>query len=370
MQRLDRALFIVLCGFSILPARGQDTNNTPVPELVTPLYRTEVKVPAVPGYLTLKCDFHMHTVFSDGIVLPASRVQEAWLNGLDVMALTDHVRAEAVKQTVPGDNNRSFELARSRARELGMVLIKAGEISRSMPPGHFNALFLQDVEVLNQTNFMAALEGAAKQGAFIQWNHPGWKSQQPEVTKWWPEHQQIYEKGLMHGIEIFNSTEWYPVALDWCLSKNLTVICDTDLHGATSLEYELSKWPRPMTLVFSTDRSEAAIKEALFARRTVAWFGSHLAGKSEHLEALFKAAIRILPAHYTDDKGNRSHYLVNTSDLPWKIKETSGAFKGEVWLPRAGSAIIKLAPKAQSLTLVMNNAHSAGQQPLQVQWKL
>jgi 3',5'-nucleoside bisphosphate phosphatase len=370
MKRFHSTLLMAMCGSSILPASGQDMNNTPVPELVTPLYRTEVRVPAVPGYLTLKCDFHMHTVFSDGIVLPPSRVQEAWLNGLDVIALTDHVRADPLRQTVPGDNNRSYELARTRARELGLVLIKAGEISRSMPPGHFNALFLQDVEVLNQTNFMAALEGAAKQGAFIQWNHPGWKSQQPEITKWWPEHQQIYEKGWMHGIEVFNSTEWYPVALDWCLSKNLAVMCDTDLHGATSLEYDLHKWPRPMTLVFSTDRGEGAIKKALFDGRTVAWFGSNLAGKTEHLEALFRAAIRILPAHYTDDKGNRSHHLVNTSDLPWKIKEASAAFKGEVWLPRAGSAIIKLAPEVQSLTLVMSNAHTAGQQHLRVQWKL
>jgi hypothetical protein len=102
----------------------------------------------------------------------------------------------------------------------------------------------------------------------------------------------------------------------------------------------------------------------------VAWFGSNLAGKTEHLEALFKAAIRILPAHYTDDKGNRSHQLVNTSDLPWKIKEASAAFKGEVWLPRAGSAIIKLAPEVQSLALVMSNAHTTGQQHLRVQWKL
>jgi len=355
---------------SILPTYGQDMNNTSVPELVTPLYRREIKVPPVPGYLTLKCDFHTHTVFSDGVILPASRVHEAWLNGLDVIAITDHIRSDPEKQTVPGDNNRSYQLALTRAQELGMVLIRAGEISRRMPPGHFNALFLSDVEVLNQTNFMAALEGAAKQGAFIQWNHPGWKSQQPEVTKWWPEHQEIYEKGWMHGIEVFNHSEWYPVALDWCLSNNLAVMSDTDMHSATSLEYDLHKWPRPMTLVLSKDRSEAAIKEALFARRTVAWFGSHLAGRTEHLEALLKSSIRIEPAHYTDAKGNRIHYLVNASDLPWRIKEESGVFAGEVWLASAGSATIKVASEVKSLRLVMSNAHTSGQQVLRVDWRL
>src|SRR5512140_1118364 len=130
MKRIHIIVFSALCGAPSL-APGQDTNNTPVPELVRPLYRTEVTVPTIPGYLTLKCDFHMHTVFSDGIVLPGSRVQEAWLNGLDVIAITDHVRKDPVNQTAPGDNNRSYELARTRAQELGMVLVKAGEISRS-----------------------------------------------------------------------------------------------------------------------------------------------------------------------------------------------------------------------------------------------
>jgi len=30
--------------------------------------RTPLHIPDVPGYLTLKCDLHMHTVFSDGLV--------------------------------------------------------------------------------------------------------------------------------------------------------------------------------------------------------------------------------------------------------------------------------------------------------------
>ena len=30
--------------------------------------RTPVRLPDLPGYRTLKCDFHIHTVFSDGLV--------------------------------------------------------------------------------------------------------------------------------------------------------------------------------------------------------------------------------------------------------------------------------------------------------------
>ena len=43
--------------------------------------RQMVNVPELPGYVTLKCDFHIHTVFSDGNVWPTNRVSEAWRDG-------------------------------------------------------------------------------------------------------------------------------------------------------------------------------------------------------------------------------------------------------------------------------------------------
>jgi len=39
--------------------------------------RNEIHVPDLGGYETLKCDFHMHTVYSDGLVWPTVRVDEA-----------------------------------------------------------------------------------------------------------------------------------------------------------------------------------------------------------------------------------------------------------------------------------------------------
>jgi hypothetical protein len=51
------------------------------------LKRGKSSIPDVKGYKTLKCDFHQHTVFSDGQVWPGVRVQEAWREGLDVIAI-------------------------------------------------------------------------------------------------------------------------------------------------------------------------------------------------------------------------------------------------------------------------------------------
>ena len=49
----------------------------------------KIIVPNVEGRLTLKGDFHIHTMFSDGSVWPEARVQEALWEGLDVLAITD-----------------------------------------------------------------------------------------------------------------------------------------------------------------------------------------------------------------------------------------------------------------------------------------
>ena len=42
-----------------------------------------IRTGEIPGYITLKCDFHTHTVFSDGEVWPAFRIREAMNDGLD-----------------------------------------------------------------------------------------------------------------------------------------------------------------------------------------------------------------------------------------------------------------------------------------------
>ena len=53
-------------------------------------YKT-VDIPDITGYKTLKCDFHIHTIYSDGNVTPDVRVLEAVSEGLDALAFTDHV---------------------------------------------------------------------------------------------------------------------------------------------------------------------------------------------------------------------------------------------------------------------------------------
>lgn len=69
--------------------------------------RTVLRLPNVSGYNVIKADFHMHTVFSDGKVWPDFRVGEAWVNGLDAMAITDHIEYQRHKDDMPKNLNRS-----------------------------------------------------------------------------------------------------------------------------------------------------------------------------------------------------------------------------------------------------------------------
>ena len=53
--------------------------------------RNEMKIPNIDGYVTLKGDMHMHTIFSDASVWPTTRVDEAVMEGLDFLCITDHI---------------------------------------------------------------------------------------------------------------------------------------------------------------------------------------------------------------------------------------------------------------------------------------
>jgi len=73
-----------------------------------PVYRKNVVIPNVGEYQVLKCDFHMHTVFSDGHVWPNVRNQETWQEGLDAYAITDHVEYTPHKDDVTVNYNRGM----------------------------------------------------------------------------------------------------------------------------------------------------------------------------------------------------------------------------------------------------------------------
>ena len=253
--------------------------------------RHEIHFPDLPGYRTLACDLHMHTVFSDGNVWPTVRVNETWRQGLDAIAIADHIEYQPHKMDLPTKHGRSYELAESAAKSHNMLLIRAAEITRDTPPGHFNALFLKDVKPLDTPEFLDAIKQANDQDAFVFWNHQGWKG---EVKGEWQEvHQTMFDKKWFQGMEIANGDEYYPSAHKWCLEKNLTMLGNTDIHEPDLRKESSSRDHRTMTLVLAKERTLDGIKKALLAGRTIVWFGEQLIGREELLRPFFNACVTV-----------------------------------------------------------------------------
>ena len=295
--------------------------------VILPVSQSQVRdtiiIPDIPGYKTIRYDPHIHTVFSDGRVWPTIRVEEAWREGIDAISITDHIEYRPFREDVISDHNRAYEVARPLAENLGIILIHGTEITRAMPPGHFNAVFLDDANELDKADWRDAMRSAKNQNAFIFWNHPGWSRQQPDTTLWWDEHTWLLENGMLHGIEVVNGREFYPEALQWCLDKNLTMLGTSDIHNPIGMDYNFELGERrPMTLVFARDRTPEALREALFAGRTAVYFDNRLAGREEYLDAIFFNSIEVRSV--TRHSNRYAVTLYNPTSIPLEISKAGG----------------------------------------------
>ncbi len=278
--------------------------------------RGKIIIPDLKGFVTLKCDFHLHTLFSDGSVWPTARIDEAFREGLDAIAITDHIEYRPNKADIPASHNRSYEIAQTAAKNRGIILVKGSEITRDMPPGHHNAIFITNSDELEKPDYMDAFRAAKAQGAFLFWNHPGWLAQQPDTTLWWPEHTKLLEQGMMHGIEVVNGS-YFIEAHQWALDKKLTMIGNSDSHGPISLA---AGKHRTMTLVFAKAATADAIHEALTERRTVVYHEDFIIGEEKFLKELFENAIE-----WSMSKNNNvvTVTVKNNSDLTFHLKLTN-----------------------------------------------
>ncbi len=309
------------------------------------------------GYHVLKCDFHLHTVFSDGTVWPVVRVEEAFAEGLDVIAITDHIeyrprikdmgaKADAVSHNAP------YNLAKNAAVKYGIILIPGVEVSKEVPPGHFNALFIKDADPFgkhfvpnnpaSRSFIRASLAEARNQDAFIVWNHP-WFRTHNNTSIWFPLIDSLYNEGYIDGVEVVNSRRYDPVIFSWVLEKNLTNLANSDTHNPTSHNRKL---PRTMTIVFAKERTPESIKEALKERRTLSYCNDSVYGDKALLEALFHKSIETETAFY-----GKEGYLtfINNTSLPFEIKfADSGsikvsAYSGGVTIPAKGEVAVLIS---------------------------
>lgn len=333
-------VFLMLCSVLSLQAQLRNDDVYKMTEMNNSRMRSEIHIPDFNGYQTLKCDFHIHTVFSDGKVWPDIRVAEAWQEGLDAIAITDHIEYRPNKEILKGDLNESYKIAKRAGDAIGFMVIHGAEITRSKPLGHLNALFISDAMPMDVKEPLEAIDEAIRQGAFIMWNHPGWPD---DKSTMYPVHEELIKAGKIHGVEVFNHMEYYPVSFDWCRDKNLAFMSNTDIHDLITTTYGAKNKIRPMTLVLAKERSIESIKEALFAKRSIAYFDGELVGKPEHLKGLLKASVKIRVIN------EKQAEITNVSDITYRA--TAG---GNLYVLPAQKTILLTIPGPETVFIVEN----------------
>lgn len=287
-----------------------------------PPQRIEFVLPQVDGLNCYTADLHAHTIYSDGELSPEERVKEAWCDGLDILAITDHIETRrqernllkflkgyspdkkgfepintrvsrgkhADERGIVSDLNFSTELARQAAVAYPeLTIIKGAEISREpVHIGHYCALFTTDNNAIYSRDDEQVIRNARAQGAIITHNHPGWERTTCAMSEF---QKRVYEAGLIDGVEITNGSSFYPEIVGRCIERKLYMVSATDIHATTASIFGKHNFYRDMTLIFAKDKSEKSLRKALLSQKTLGYCGGNIIGEESLLAKFFQASV-------------------------------------------------------------------------------
>ena len=256
----------------------------------------------------ISSDLHIHTVFSDGAVWPTIRVDEAIRDSIDLISLTEHLEYQSHLSDIPHTNrNRSFQIAGGYVQNRPLAVVHGTEITKPMPPGHFNAIFIQDANKFFDNNkepleFIKGIKEANNQEAFVFWNHPMWEANRSDgIVKLDPIHQEIIDKKLLHGIEVVNFDTFSEEAMQIALENNLTMMGTSDVHILIAWDFNIEKesFHRPITFIMSKNRTMNSIRDALFNGDTFIWYRDLIIGKSNNLKQVIDNNLEVISKGYS-----------------------------------------------------------------------
>lgn len=347
-------------------------------------HRQEIIFPKVGDYNVYTADLHTHTIYSDGCVTPGYRVREAWRDGLDIVAITDHIEYRKterelyqfmdgyikeeyrglpkgvntnIAKTKPDERgilvnlNIGYEMAKQEGDKFGIMVIRGAEITRG--DNHFNVLFTKDNNKIYDIDTEQSIRNAIKQGAFISHNHP--TRDKNTATEMTPLAEELHAKKLFNGIEVGNSLWTRDWLFSYCIDNGYAPISGTDMHGTTAEKFHQSgneSVYRDMNLILAEKCDEKSIKEALFAGRTIAYHNNKLIGKEEYLIDLFKASVNVSYSYDTNDA--TIVVLTNKSSFPYEIKYG----KRTAVIHAMGAVQVPLSKGTEEVELVLLNLFS------------
>lgn len=314
-----------------------------------PAERREIILPTIDGYTLYKADFHTHTIYSDGDVTPRQRVREAWYDGLDIVAITDHLEIRTyekfmLKVLSPYSTGKPFKYQNAgiankkdksypvmanlnaaydeavyytERENLPIMVVRGTEIWRNTKNiGEFNALFLKDINAICHEDLFESFRRVKEQGGLIMHNHPGYTRTTTEIAE--GEQARAYAEGWIDGVEAVNSTTLYPGIISRCLDRNLFITANTDAHRPTSHDWPAGgEFFRTMTFIMAKSCTEEDIKEALKAGRTIGYTANNLVGSEKHLAAFINEAVTCRVVAENKKKGEVTYSLTNCCSIPF-----------------------------------------------------
>lgn len=347
-------------------------------------HRTEIILPQVNGLNFYKADLHLHTIYSDGDVTPDMRVLEAWYDGLDIIAITDHMeyrrieremfqymdkyiredlrqKGDAVNTNIMRkgpdadgvlvDFNVAYNSASRKAKDYGLLVVRGVEVTRKSN-GDYNAIFTTDNNAIYDPDLEQTLRNARAQGAFIVHNHPDYDANTSnnltEVSN------GLYEKGLIDAVEVANGRKTWSYLYTHAVSGGYTPMANSDAH-----EFIYWKYGRPgdhsipryrnMNLILAEELTEEAIHNALKYGNTIAYSNNNLVGRPNLLQVLFTSSVDFKIQRTSSTQHHVT--VINNSSLPYYFKIGNK----EYILNALGSLHLTLPKDTQSIEVVVLN---------------
>jgi hypothetical protein len=340
--------------------------------------RAEMILPQVKGYNIYKADFHIHTVYSDGDLSAKGRVHEAYYDGLDIVAITDHVEYRpyeekmlratqgyhkelpvaknhkvshkaADKDGILADLNVPYEEAKKPGERLGMLVIPGVEITRHPDKiGHYNALFIKDANTIYDADPEQSIRNAKAQDALVMHNHPGWKRKTVDMNDF---HKKVYDAGLIDGVEIVNGGSFGPKLIKRCLDHKLFMAAATDAHPISAHIYTGRGYFRTCTFVLAKELTEKAVRKALEQNRTLAYAYDNVMGEESLIREFFNNAVSVKTV-YTSSKGEKTVVFTNMTSIPYRLRRSG---KGEGTELKPFDSISYKVAKDKDLKLTVTN---------------
>jgi hypothetical protein len=253
--------------------------------LLTPLAST-LRAESQPVYEVLRCDFHVHTTYSDGHLTPTQVVDLYKSYGYDAIAITDH------------NWNRGWAEAEAEGLAQNLTVIRGEEMSYYWADGsykHIVGLFLSSNIGYNyrwnRNDVVQPIFDAihARGGIGIA-AHPECNYPKLSHLDWWRLTNATYIDGWEYSTQQRVST--VPTYNEWLLGSGDLMLYDHDYH------YNNSTLSTIYTLVLAHNNTAAGVREALESRRTLVYNGGAILGEQWVIDA-YNYSLNPNPPPYT-----------------------------------------------------------------------